>query len=62
MTSNTIALLLQSQIHNSSTIYKFEQNQLATTPSSNPKSTNINTTTNNTIAERKYNKRNYHGN
>ena len=48
MTSNTIALLLQSQIHNSSTIYKFEQNQLATTPSSNPKSTNINTTTNKT--------------
>ena len=48
MESNTIALLLQSQIHNSSTIYKFEQNQLAATPSSNPKPTNINTTTNKT--------------
>ena len=46
MASSTIALLLQSQIHNSSTIYKFEQNQLATIPSSNPKPTNINTTTN----------------
>ena len=48
MESITIALLLQSQIHNSSTIYKFEQNQLAATPSSNPKPTNINTTTNKT--------------
>ena len=46
MASNTVALLLQSQIHNNSTIYKFEQNQLATTQSSNPKLTNINTTTN----------------
>ena len=47
MASNTIALF-QSQIHNSSTIYKFEQNELAVTPFSNPKPTNINTTTNKT--------------
>ena len=45
MASNTIALL-QSQINNSGTIYKFEQNQLVATPFSNPKPTNINTTTN----------------
>ena len=46
--SNTIALIFQLQIHNSSTIYKFEQNQLAATSFSNPKPTNINTTTNKT--------------
>ena len=32
--------------HNNSTIYKFEQNQLAATPFANPKPTNINTATN----------------
>ena len=46
--SNTIALIFQLQIYNSSTIYKFEQNQLAATSFSNPKPTNINTTTNKT--------------
>ena len=32
----------------SNTIYKFEQNQKAATPSANPKPTNINSTTNKT--------------